>query len=259
MHDGYAMTGPERASGFGSGELAADTAAGGGAAASGQPGFGFHTGAIEGDNAEGIIYGTLGAAVEGMPGSGSGQGDPTALVAGYGSQLAIAGGATPAHPAGASGVAAMPGGINAERDVGCEGSVESRAISRAAGASLGLLGADLTPGRMPSLLGPGGGPSTTAGTQPSDSGSHPGAGNRANPLHLSRVSVADLLHGGKHGQGGGAGQPGLSPLAGGGGHQLRSVSKQAQASINRLAASMHGGGLAGVTPADIRAALAGGW
>lgn len=72
---------------------------------------------------------------------------------------------------------------------------------------------------------------------------------RVPPLHLSRVSVADLLHASGELPGGAGGTPA---------HQLQHVSKQAAASISRLAQSMHSGGMGAVTPGDIRAALSGG-
>lgn len=84
------------------------------------------------------------------------------------------------------------------------------------------------------------------------SGGASGSGrSRVPPLHLSRVSVADLL------QGGGSGEPGPSGSAGAQG-QLQAVPREMQASISRLAQSMHGSGMAAITPADIRAALLGG-
>lgn len=74
-----------------------------------------------------------------------------------------------------------------------------------------------------------------------------GGSGRVPPLHLSRVSVSDLLHGG-----GSEGAP-----AAGGQLQLGAVSAQDRASISRLAQSMHSSGMGAVTPGDIRAALAG--
>lgn len=83
---------------------------------------------------------------------------------------------------------------------------------------------------------------------PAGSSRQAAAGGRGHPtpLHISRVSVADLLHG-----------PGIE--SGGSARQLTShtLSQRDQASVSRLAASMHGGGMPGVSPADIKAALSG--
>lgn len=78
----------------------------------------------------------------------------------------------------------------------------------------------------------------------------PGSGGRSRvpPLHLSRVSVADLLHASDELPAGASSSPA---------EQLQRVSKQAAASISRLAQSMHSSGMGAVTPGDIRAALSG--
>jgi hypothetical protein len=71
-------------------------------------------------------------------------------------------------------------------------------------------------------------------------------------LSISRISIADLLEGST------ADASLLQHQQLLGGQQLQPVSRKEQASISKLAASMHSGGMAaGVTPADIRAALAG--
>lgn len=112
------------------------------------------------------------------------------------------------------------------RYASCEDSVGSKQSSAAPGSVGGMAGAGGS-----SLAGLGG--STGRARVPA--------------LHLSRVSVSDLLHGGGVDGGTGQGQPG----------QLHSVSRQMQASISRLAQSMHGSGMAAVTTSDIHAALSG--
>lgn len=95
----------------------------------------------------------------------------------------------------------------------------------------------------PSRRGPGG----ISGV-PGEAGPGSGRRGRVPPLHLSRVSVADLLHASDEPPNGAAGSPA---------EQLQRVSKQAAASISRLAESMHSSGMGAVTPGDIRAALSG--
>ena len=186
-------------------------------------------GGLEGAPGEGgapAVFAGLGAAVGSLAGAGAASADADA---GAGGGFTTAGlqhlaaklrngsvtpGGGPLQPAGGSG-----------RYAGYEDSVESKQ-----GA------------------GPGAAPGSAA---PASGGAASGSGRARVPaLHLSRVSVADLL------QGGGSDDP--SPSGSGGvPGQLHAVSRQAQASISRLAQSMHSSGMAAVTPADIRAALAG--
>lgn len=89
-----------------------------------------------------------------------------------------------------------------------------------------------------------------AGTSgvPGEAGPGSGGRSRVPPLHLSRVSVADLLHASDELPAGASSSPA---------EQLQRLSKQAAASISRLAQSMHSSGMGAVTPGDIRAALSG--
>ncbi|EFN59313.1 hypothetical protein CHLNCDRAFT_137684 [Chlorella variabilis] len=184
--------------------------------------------------AAGIVYGNSGAAVDGMHSTGGAGGAAGGGEAGSGFTTAglqhIAaklrnGSMTPAR-------AAAPPGDG--RYASYEGSVESSRQGAAPG-SLGVAAA---------ASGAGG---RVSGTLRQAAG---GTRGRPTPLHISRVSVADLLQG-SGGEAGSEPQPGEAP-------QLHTMSRQAQASISRLAASMHGGGMQGVTPNDIRTALSGG-
>lgn len=183
--------------------------------------------------AAGIVYGNSGAAVDGMHSTGGAGGAAGGGEAGSGFTTAglqhIAaklrnGSMTPAR-------AAAPPGDG--RYASYEGSVESSRQGAAPG-SLGVAAA---------ASGAGG---RVSGTLRQAAG---GTRGRPTPLHISRVSVADLLQG-SGGEAGSEPQPGEAP-------QLHTMSRQAQASISRLAASMHGGGMQGVTPNDIRTALSG--
>jgi hypothetical protein len=161
-----------------------------------------------------LVHGGLGAAVGGLHGAaggGGGGGDLSSV----GSQRN--GGRTPTLPAAA--------GLGGGRYAGYEDSVESKQ----AGGPLG------SAARLPGGVAGGHRHAAAAGARLGPT-----------PLHMSRVSVADLLQGSGGEPGGG--QAGLLG---------RSLSRRDQASINRLAASIHGAGGHAVTPADIHSALSG--
>lgn len=173
------------------------------------------------------------AAAEAGPAAGTGSGAAGGFTIGGLQQLAAKlrnGSQTPERP----GLAHADG---SGRYASYEDSIESKHSNGPPGSVAG-------PGRRLGGGGGGGGSGT-----PGEAGAGSSSRARVPPLHLSRVSVADLLHASDELPSSSGGTPG---------EQLQRVSKQAAASISRLAQSMHSSGMGAVTPGDIRAALSGG-
>ena len=220
-----------------SGQLAAAAAAAG-------CGWALQQGAAEGGpegGAGGMVFGSLGDAIGSLEYSSAGEEGPAGGSYGEGSKGSGAdlttaglahfaaklrnGGITP------GGNQLAPAGGSGRYSTSLDESLDSQqwAAAAAAGAS----------GRQAGVARAAGAPRTRPPGVPA--------------LSISRISIADLLED----SAADASLQQHQQLLGGQPH-LQPVSRQEQASISKLAASMHSGGMAaGVTPADIRAALAG--
>lgn len=170
----------------------------------------------------GVMFGCLGDAVGGLEAQRGGAGG----VGGFGAAGFQQLGGAARHDSGATPALVRTGG----RYATFQDSVESKqsAAERSAGGLAAGSGAGSTIG------------SGAAGRP------------RVPPLHISRVSVADLLQGSDE-----RGQPHVAQQQQQQ-HRLLSMSRQEQASVSKLAASLHAAGMQAVTPGDIRSALSGG-